>query len=85
MHEGDTCGVPSKYWNGVLPSSRTVNLERTNPALRIANGMACEIAESCMPVFVSILCLVASCESLYVFVHSFDKPVALMACFWRKS
>ena len=31
MHKGDTYGVPSKYWNGVLPSGRTVNLERTNP------------------------------------------------------
>ena len=32
MHKGDTYGVPSKYWNGVLPSGRTVNLERTYPA-----------------------------------------------------
>ena len=31
MHKGDTYGVPSKYWNGVLPSGRTVNLESTNP------------------------------------------------------
>ena len=38
------------------------------------DGMAGEIAESCMPVFVN-LCLVASCESLYVSVHCFDKPV----------
>ena len=52
MHKGDTYGVPSKEWNGVLPSGRTVNLEITNPAQRIANGMAGEIAESCTPVFV---------------------------------
>ena len=32
MHKGDTYGVPSKYWNWVLPSGRTVNLESTNPA-----------------------------------------------------
>ena len=47
--------------------------------------MASDIAESCMPVFVSILCLVASCESLNVSVHCFEKPVALMTCFWRES
>ena len=34
MHKGDTYGVPSKHWNGVLPSGRTVNLESTNPAYR---------------------------------------------------
>ena len=51
MHKGDTHGVPSKYWNGVLPSGHTVNLERTNPAQRSANGMAREIAEKCVPVF----------------------------------
>ena len=27
-----TYGVPSKYWNGVLPSGRTAILESTNPA-----------------------------------------------------
>ena len=32
MHKVDTYGVPSKYWNEVLPSGRTVNLENTNPA-----------------------------------------------------
>ena len=32
MRKGDTYGVPSKCWNGVLPSGRTVNLESTNPA-----------------------------------------------------
>ena len=31
MHEGAIYGVPSKYWNGVLPSGRTVNLKSTNP------------------------------------------------------
>ena len=36
MHQGDTYGVPSKYWNGVLPSGRTVNLESTKPAYRTA-------------------------------------------------
>ena len=30
MHKGDTYGVPSKYWNGVLPSGRTVNLDQRN-------------------------------------------------------
>ena len=32
MHQGDTNGVPRKYWNVVLPSGRTVNLQSTNPA-----------------------------------------------------
>ena len=32
MHKSDTYGIPSKYWNGVLPSGRTVKLESTNPA-----------------------------------------------------
>ena len=32
MHKGETYGVPSKYWNGVLPSGRTVNQVNTNPA-----------------------------------------------------
>ena len=35
-------------------SGRTVNLESTNTACRIENGMASQIGESCMPVFVSI-------------------------------
>ena len=32
MHRGETYGVPSKYWNGVLPSGRTVNLDSRNRA-----------------------------------------------------
>ena len=43
---------------------------------------------NCWKLYVSVrlnLCLVASCQSLYVSVHCFDKPVALMTCFWRKS
>ena len=54
MHKGETYGMPGKYWNGVLPSGRTLNLESTKPAQRTANGMASDIAESCVPVFVSI-------------------------------
>ena len=54
MHESETYGVQSKYWNGGLPSGRTVNVDSTNPAKRTANGMASDIAESYMPVFVSI-------------------------------
>ena len=48
--------------------------------------MAGEIAESCITVFARLdVCLVASCESLNVSVQCFDKPVALMTCFWRES
>ena len=35
MHKGDTNGVPSKYWNGVLPSGRAVNLDSTNRIVRV--------------------------------------------------
>ena len=33
MHKGDAYGAANKYLNGVLPSSRTVNLESTNPSV----------------------------------------------------
>ena len=75
MPKGDTYGVPSKCWNGVLPSGRTVNFERINPALRIENGMVREIADNCTPVFASDRIV-----RLPVSVHCFDKPVALVSC-----
>ena len=50
---GDAYGSPNKFWNGVLLSGRTVILVRTNLAQRIANEIAGDVAEYCMPVFVS--------------------------------
>ena len=47
--------------------------------------MASEIAESCVPVFVSVCVWLHRGSPLYVSVHCFDKPVALMTRFWRKS
>ena len=35
--------------------------------------MAGDVADMCKPVFVSISCLVASCESLCVAAHCFDE------------
>ena len=49
------------------------------------SGMASEIAARCVPVFVSICVWQQRASPCMCPCTAFDKPVALMTCFWRKS
>ena len=54
FHNNETYGVPSKYWNGVLPSGRTVNLREQIQRNELQMDWQVKIAESCVLVFVLI-------------------------------
>ena len=84
MHKSDTYGVPRKYWNGVLPSGRTANLESTIQRTELQMEWQVKFLKLYASVRLD-LSLVASCESLNVSVHCFNKTIALMTCFWRES
>ena len=70
MHKGDTYGVPSKYWNGVLSSGRTVNHERTKQIQR--NDLQMERQ-------VKLLKVVRQCSSQFVSGSIVRVPVCVRA------